>query len=514
MDLLMAIGFFIMFLVILGVLVYLIYDYIKYKKEVDETVKMMKRRINRSNVQIQQGYNKNASILNNATSNISMNRQDIIDMDKGLGKIFQLTSNNKPINASIFDYIMNPDPSNTDYKMKLLKRVDAVSGMTIDIDNTVNKNFRICSNTACLNLQMEDNKFKISPSGTRGLEITAANAASPMANFDFDGNNIYLGGNSAASSVMSINEGGVTVDGSRFKFKGETTSLQQYNDDLATAMRTGKEKLNTALLAINDAVYSSYSNLEFIANYTLTNVEVTPNTTPKTYTNTINVAITPLYDMFVNSTDVILISIPSSEIGTWNTNWSPTFPNKTPGANIASIDRQDATGASPLQITFNTATLAKNTPITFSLSGVSMLSNGKSTQTSSPVTGIVIPRRANFPASLRATRTAIDNWFTVAPPLQSSGSAEFAQILTSVAQGIITLTPEEILEQLAKFDKLVTTIRSSSILNSAEQDYYSKAIENIAKSSLSPEEKLRRLLLFIAQESKLLQIFEGLQLVA
>jgi hypothetical protein len=420
MDLLMAIGFFIMFLVILGVLIYLIYDYVTYKKNIDETVEQMKRRINRSNVRIQRGYNENASILNNATSNILMNRQDLVDFDNGLKKMFTLTSNDYPVNTSIFDYIMNADPDNNVYKMKLLKRVEAVSGMRVEVGNAANKNFQFCSNNACLNLQMSDSKFKITPSGTNNLEITAANAArSPMANFDFANNSIYLGGDTAASSAMYLNNDGVFVDGDKFKFKGDTRSLKQTNTDLLTSLTTSKTNLKTALDKMNDAIYSSHSNIEFIAQYTLTNTSATTGSGANmvtTYTNTLNVTIVPLYDIVLSSaSDVIKVTF--ADIGNWS-GWqasTPVIPSITKDTTISNITRN---GNTAVDVLFTSATLTKHTTYSFTLSGPGMLTGGKSQQTSPPVTGITIPTRTNFPTSYPPiiAKTAIDNWYTPLPP--------------------------------------------------------------------------------------------------
>lgn len=417
MDLLMAIGFFIMFLVILGVLIYLIYDYIAYKKTVDETVEQMKRRINRSNVRIQRGYNENASILNNATSNILMNRQDLVDFDNGLKNMFTLTSNDYPVNTSIFDYIMNADPDNNVYKMKLLKRVEAVSGMRVEVGNAANKNFQFCSNNACLNLQMTDSKFKITPSGTNNLEITAANAArSPMANFDFANNSIYLGGDTAASSAMYLDlnaTGGVIVDSSKFKFKGTGDSSDVPLQTILQGINTKFDGVGTTLQAVNNAIYSSYSNVEFIAQYAFTNTPITSTTngvTTTTNTNILNVTIVPLYDIVFDSDKSINVYIQSSDIATWY-NTTPTPQQNTLTSPVSTVTKLDSTNVFGFVVTFS-ANLTKNTSYTFSYSKAGASPIG----VSMPITGSTIPIRTKFPTSypLSVARSSLDSWHTPA----------------------------------------------------------------------------------------------------
>jgi hypothetical protein len=113
---------------------------------------------------------------------------------------------------------------------------------------------------------MSDSKFKITPSGTNNLEITAANAArSPMANFDFANNSIYLGGDTAASSAMYLDlnaTGGVIVDSSKFKFKGIGDSPNVPVQSILQGINTKFNGVGTTLQAVNNAIYSSYSNVE------------------------------------------------------------------------------------------------------------------------------------------------------------------------------------------------------------------------------------------------------------
>lgn len=399
MDLLMAIGFFIMFLVILGVLIYLIYDYIKYKKHVDETVEKMQRRLKWNTVRVQKGYNDNVDTLNNATSNILMNRQDLIDFDNGLKNFFRFSSNNIDVNNSIFDYIMNPDPNNDVYKMKLLKRVEAVSGMKIDA--TSSKNFQICSNNACIDMQIQDNKFRLTPRGTQNLEITAANAAgSTMANFDFANNSIYFGGTNASTSPLYLNNQDVIVDSSKFKFKAASGPDVPVKN-LITSVSDKITGLRGTLQTINDAMYSSYSNVEFIAQYKFNN-----ETINNAATNKLEVIIVPLYDViFSGINNSINIYLPSTDILSWYTSSGTPSLQKTDSISTVAKISDDILG---FEVTFTSSTsrLAKGSAFSFSYSkaGASLASM--------PITGVTIPVRTKIPATLDAAKASINNWIT------------------------------------------------------------------------------------------------------
>lgn len=406
----MAIAFFIMFLVILALLIYLIYDYITYKQEVDNTVTIIKNAINSSNLTIQSKYNDAISSIGSMTSNITLNRDDIIDYDTAFGKFFQITSNGQPLKDKIYDATFYEDPTNTKYRMNMLKHINATQGMSINIDNNA---FRLCSNNACINVGMRDSKFNITPANDSDniLEINSYNnIGKPLASIDFKNKNMYFAGNSESSSPMYIKGENVYIDETKFNLKNSKSTMGEFIGKIAS----GKVALNTALLDMNAAIFAANSNLEFVGQCTLTNTQNAnppnaPAGTVATYTNTLKVEIYPLQDIEFGAFNTVEIPIPTT-IGTIQSVPTPSSP-----IGITSVAKHSTNNS--LVATITATNITKLTPLGFTISGVTMLSGGKSTVTTT-TTEFIIPKRINYPPSYlpNVSRNSINNWYNPPAP--------------------------------------------------------------------------------------------------
>lgn len=311
MDIIMAIIFFIMFLIILGILIYFIYDYVTYKEVVDQTVIKIKDTINTSN-QIVKGYldsNKkrieqvdsslsrtiNEEVLRNDvdTQNITTLQNNMNNFDSNLKRFLQFTKNDVPIRDKLFEHQFDADANNTNYKINLLKRVNAATGITIRDD------MQICkpgsTNADCMKFQVDNDSFSIAPDGQGntiqymqiGSSISSANSK-PLASFGFKANErgVYFGGSNANDAKVYYKQAGSgsfnVADDNMFFWKDANnrytvpdlkegvSNIVNLIDKLNIQNSEEHHKMSVALDTINRGMYNMYSNIEVIASYSLT----------------------------------------------------------------------------------------------------------------------------------------------------------------------------------------------------------------------------------------------------
>jgi hypothetical protein len=222
MDILMSVIFLIMFLTIIGVVIYLILDYMGYKDNVDTAFELTTSHMNDTFDKVSENISataddlakninnnrKNITTLNvktdaalersyqvednihNVQANVNKTDNDLNKFDTALKKYFKFSENNQGIvNSKIYNHVFNGINPN----LELLTHVDAISGLTVK--TLPNKSFNICNtNNNCINMQVNQNRFDITPQNVNRLTINAKNNT-PLANFDLQNNSIYLGGN-------------------------------------------------------------------------------------------------------------------------------------------------------------------------------------------------------------------------------------------------------------------------------------------------------------------------------
>ena len=299
----MAIIFFIMFLIILGILIYFIYDYITYKEVVDDTVVKIRDVINTSNQILKGSINSNKNNIELIEKNLKITIEDeklrndldtqkistlennLNKFDCNLKKFFQFTKNNAPISDKLFEHQFDTDANNTMYKVNLLKRINAATGMTIRDD------MQICSpGSDCMKFEVDDSKFKIAPSSPNTINYmfieSSANAA-PLASFGFTGQNkgVYFGGsnqNEASIYYKQAYGGSFNVAEDKMNFrrsagssytiphlKEGVSNIVELIDTLNIKNSDDHLQIFSILSKINTGMYNSYSNLEVIASYSL-----------------------------------------------------------------------------------------------------------------------------------------------------------------------------------------------------------------------------------------------------
>jgi len=148
-------------------------------------------------------------IINN---NITSNTSNLRSFDSGVKQFIEFRDNNNNINDTLFNYRFSAVPN---LSMNLIRKVSAISGMTIKTDGDINK-FRICDDkigeSNCIDLRVYNGNFDIMPSAIKDNNISNINFYNKnnnvMAKMDMLNNNIYLGGGGENAGLF-INESNV-----------------------------------------------------------------------------------------------------------------------------------------------------------------------------------------------------------------------------------------------------------------------------------------------------------------
>lgn len=391
MELLITIAFFIMLLSILAVLIYFIYDYISYKEAVDKTIEI----INSSNLAIETSINTNRSAIDTANTNINtqdkrntanaLNIQttsgDLLDFNRNIKSLLQFSSNGLPINDEIFTRTFSTDPGIQNYRINLMRRVNALSGMTIE--SSTDKGLKICHQNSenCVNLNMRDNNnMEIAPAGEAGyMTIKSPSASLPLAKFDFANNNIYFGGSNTSTSPMYLQNNQVFLDDSKLNIKlpngappVKLNNVLQQNARIIDALGT-----------INQSIWQSYSNLEVLVDYKLTTTGTT---------NALEISLTPIYDM--PSGTQLSFSISASHIGSYigsAQNQPTTTLNENASGVAASISYSAPNNIVTITFTNN---VLKHKFIKFTISGTNIFSSPPANGAS----GTTVATRQSYPS--------------------------------------------------------------------------------------------------------------------
>jgi hypothetical protein len=181
---------------------------LKNKDNYDE----LKLSINKTNLNL----NDANSNLNNTNLKLTSNELNINKFDTNLKQFFQYKSNGTTINDAIFNYQFGATPN---ISLDLLRNVNAISGITIETDNSIlNNNFRLCDKTKnCMDINIDNNGLNIFPtSSIFNSNNTTCNiyihdkSKKIIAKFDLENRGIYLGGD-GENAGMYIKDSNVYI---------------------------------------------------------------------------------------------------------------------------------------------------------------------------------------------------------------------------------------------------------------------------------------------------------------
>lgn len=338
MELIMAIIFFIMFLVILGIFIYFIYDYMTYKDVVDKTVILMRDIINNSNMVIKGAVETTKSEIRRLDRNISAEKlrnendyekintieSNLNRFDTNLKRYFQFTSNNHTINDKLYQFTFDP---NVDYRINLMRRVNAAAGITIGKD----QDLQICNaNSNCVKLSVDGNAFNIASANAMPSDTTSRidfmqvkgndQSRTIFTKFDMQDNSIYFGGvnNSISPMYVSGATNDVFVKENKFNIRPYnseayrmgtiregSSNLANWIDELNKQNIVENSLISQTLQQINTGLYSAYSNIEAIASYAF-NVISTTIDGSTVYNNVMHFNIMAMQDIYFVSPSTII----------------------------------------------------------------------------------------------------------------------------------------------------------------------------------------------------------------
>ncbi len=329
-----------MFLVIIGVLIYLIYDFINYKEAVDQTNEENTIALRTSLLSLSSNLTSNitktdsmllSQIMQNRgkilgletdTSNLNFNssetRNNVSDFDANLKHFFRFKNNNVALDTSqkIYDYVFGPTGKDID----LITKVTAASGMTINTP-TSDMSFKICNNSSnCIDMKVTDRSFNIMPANLDNMTFLSKNSA-PLAKFDMENDKLFFGGNNEDNSPMFIHNSNLYINemnirrksnGKSLKLSGDTinTMIGKYNSNI-DLYATQYTKVGDSLNKINTNLHTLSSNVNTIkdtvvVHYQLRSVRLSETSLNFAQEMTLN--INPIYDLASGTTIEIDIS--------------------------------------------------------------------------------------------------------------------------------------------------------------------------------------------------------------
>lgn len=239
---------------------YMIYDYITYKQDLDDNLEKSKEAINynfgisadnisyvheatkdnKTAIDAQKIRIDDLSAYTSNTSNYlakdlqvhSLNNINTFNaFDTNLSKYFEFNADSKTIAGTeankIYSYTMNTP---TTANMKLITQTTAVGGLTVLSD--VNKELKICKMVGqtpnCIKANVMGNDFIFQPETSAASQgahnIVFKNNTRTLAKFNIKDNEIYLGGDNPANSVMYITNNGAYFNKPIYLTPGGTTA--------------------------------------------------------------------------------------------------------------------------------------------------------------------------------------------------------------------------------------------------------------------------------------------------
>lgn len=150
--------------------------------------------------------NNNFSNINSYSSNVnsqlSSNNLKFNKFDANIKQFIQFKSKGININDAIFNYQLGIEPN---LSLDFVRNVNAISGMTVETENSTDTNFRLCDksvNKNCMDMNIDNKGLNIFPTKstptnyntTKNIYIYDKDKKNVIAKFDLENRGIFLGG--------------------------------------------------------------------------------------------------------------------------------------------------------------------------------------------------------------------------------------------------------------------------------------------------------------------------------
>lgn len=260
MDIILSLIFLFLFLIIAGIVIYLLLDYVQYKSDIDDTLFTVDKKIEKT----KQNFVSTSRYANDTTmrdkkhteqdaimsglkeedvaikanideikTSVQQNQENIINFDSALNNYFTFVDDNKAIqDKKLYDYVF----TGMNDSIMMNKRVDVLNGMNLIASQETP--VQICDNSQnCINVHVdkENQEFNIQP-GTgeiKGMTLKSSNG-DVMTKYDTQYNVMFFGGKDENEAPMYIHDGKMYVNNINFNMKDENDEMETYGIDTNT----------------------------------------------------------------------------------------------------------------------------------------------------------------------------------------------------------------------------------------------------------------------------------------
>ena len=215
-----------LFVFVIGFIIYFTIDYLKYKEEIKKQMEQNDYKI-RNLSTIDYSITSNLNMVDKSlTQKHNDDSSDLNAFDSALKNYFSFGDNNLSIqNEKLFEHVFSRISPN----LELLTHVNTAQGLMINTNKEVmdSRNMKICNNEKnCIYMNVNDDGFNITPDSVNNLTINSTEKT-PLAKFDLENNSIFFGGDDM-NSPLFIQDDKVFVNNINMIVKPENTV---YNHD-------------------------------------------------------------------------------------------------------------------------------------------------------------------------------------------------------------------------------------------------------------------------------------------
>ena len=268
MDSVGTIIFSILFVFIIGFIIYFTIDYLKYKEEIKLQMEQNDFKINNL-LTADYTITSNLNMVDQSlTKKHNDDSSDLHSFDSALKNYFSFGDNNLSIqNEKLFEHVFSRISPN----LELLSHVNTAQGLMVNTNNEIldSRNMKICNDDRnCIYMNVNDDGFNITPDNVSNLTINSTEKT-PLAKFDLQNKSIYFGGDDL-NSPMFIQDDKVFINNINMIVKPENTMFNHNNiNDLKMFSLNGydiSDSLINKALGVIDKEYN-----KFIVFYTARN---------------------------------------------------------------------------------------------------------------------------------------------------------------------------------------------------------------------------------------------------
>jgi len=266
MDSVGTIIFSILFVFVIGFIIYFTIDYLKYKEEIKN--KMEQNDVIFGNLLTTDNtITSNLDIVDKSlTKKHNDDSSDLNAFDSALKNYFSFGDNNLSIqNEKLFEHVFSRISPN----LELLTHVNTAQGLMVNTNKEVldSRNMKICNDEkSCIYMNVNDDGFNITPDSVNNLTINSTEKT-PLAKFDLENNSIYFGGDDL-NSPMFIRDDKVFLNNINMISRPKNTVINHNNiNDLKIFSLNGYDITDSLI----DKTLSAIDNNKFIVFYNAEN---------------------------------------------------------------------------------------------------------------------------------------------------------------------------------------------------------------------------------------------------